>query len=211
MFRWLEALTSKLATRRWPLVRVADLRDGWLVRVVGRARGYEGPLPLPLSGGDAATFSLRVYEYRRRARMGQTWGTERVLLEDIDRGPAFWIDDGTGLARVERQGWSELVSTAVTTVGRGPFTGRPQASLERYAEFFGDDARVPFRGFGGGYEYQEQAIPEGARVEVTGLARQVGEIAPASGAGSYRTAPKLFVIEPPSRDKLRIRLLRDVG
>lgn len=114
---WLDpANVYRRRVQRTPLGRIADLHDGQYVRIVGQARGEDGPRPLPLSGGHAATFTLRV----RRVVYNSQGPDEATLLDDVDCATSLWIDDGTGLARVERRGWSRLVGAKKTEFGRLP-------------------------------------------------------------------------------------------
>jgi len=180
---------------RMPATPFGEIRDGAIVRVVGRALADGEPWRTPLGGLEAASVTWRVSEYSDESGRFD-------LLEDVDFGDVFWLEDDAGQrVRVERQGAS--------VIGRRPLTlnGKPTAEMLAHVEAFFEsrsmEAHGHFYGFDLAHIYREFVVPVGALVSVTGAA-QLTPGAEGITTDGYRGAPHRVTLVPPSSKSLRI-------
>ncbi|MCC6877758.1 MAG: hypothetical protein IT378_25840 [Sandaracinaceae bacterium] len=184
---------------------MADLREGTIAKVVGTVRPLEEPLMAPFTGRACAGF--RVAGYRREASRREG----PVLLDDVEEGHRFYLDDETGTVRVDRKGYCKLYLSTLR-ITHGSQHGAAQ-HIERYFARYGQERRTFFESFSatGGidllapteFSYYEQVILLGARVAVLGVVRSTGEAAPETGrAAGYRDRRTLMAIEPPDDARL---------
>lgn len=78
-----------------PRKKIADVRDGELVRIVGKVALHGEALTAPVSGRQCAFYEARVEEKHQQEDRA-SWKT---IVEEI-RGSDFVIDDGSGRARI---------------------------------------------------------------------------------------------------------------
>lgn len=201
MLEWVGSLHFRWRARGARAARVRDLADGALVRVRGVAEADGEPWLLPLSGHDAVTFTLRAESH------SGTGGAETpsAVIDEVDRGQTFYVRDESGRVLVDRKGWSTLYR-ARTFRWSGAREPALEARLEDYFSRYGHEERALFRGFGPNEHYAERAVPVGATVTVVGVARVAQTPMAPDGAAGYRDLAVRYVIEPPDRGRLLIRV-----
>ncbi len=203
MLSWLKTLFA--SRERWgsngPVCSFDDIKEGELVRVTGRAKPDGAPWLLPFSGREAASWTWRSSRLEQQGEMSRR-NAEWVVVDDIDHGQTFWIEDEDGKkVRIDRGGYSTLFNSVTYGVQSEPGE-RENAAMEEYFERYGRDQSQYFHGFGSEHRYLEQAIPVNGRVTVVGKARFDEGTGPT--AAGYRDAPITIVIEPPDTEKLKI-------
>lgn len=201
----LEELRSRWRLRFTKRTRVAALQVGKIAKVTGTVRVAE-PLVSPFTGQTCACFSVAGYRARHRERP--------ALIDDVDEGQTFLLEDETGTVRIDRKGYSSLL-VMTHTIRTGDELGARQ-NIERYIARHGHENAPFFDGFSGslgtqlvtGWSelwYREQVVRFEARVAVLGVVSDTGELAPDVGrAGGYRDARRLLQIEPPDTAHLVI-------
>jgi len=181
---------------RMPPTPFGEIRDGAIVRVVGRARSDGEPWITPLSGQQAASWTWRASQFLVDGN--RRWD----LLEETDFGQVFWVENEEAQrVRVERKGDSVIRRRPVTLVGKP--RGQARARIDAFLDHSAHRAQDHFYGFGRDYRYREWCVPSGALVSVTGQA----ELAPdAQGlaADGYRGAPHRVTLGPSASDTLII-------
>jgi len=182
---------------RMPATPLGQIRDGAIVRVVGRALADGEPWRTPLSATEAACWSWRVDEYSEESGTGG-WSA----IDDIDFGDVFWLEDERGQrVRVERQGDSVIKRDPVR------LNGKPDADMRTHIDAFLDsysiEAHDHFYGFDRNHSYSELVVPVGALVSVTGVAQLTPDVEGITADG-YRGAPQGVTLRPSSSDPMLI-------
>ncbi|MBZ0119330.1 MAG: hypothetical protein K8H88_20230, partial [Sandaracinaceae bacterium] len=200
-----EAIATRWRLRGTPRTRVADLREGTIAKVVGTLRPIDEPLMAPFTGRSCVGFRVAGYRHEASRREGP------ILLDDVEEGHRFYLDDETGTVRIDRKGYCKLyVPTLRITHGGEHGAAR---HIERYFARYGQERRTFFESFSPAsgidlwaparFTYHEQALLLGARVAVLGVVRSTGEPAPETGrAAGYRDRQILMAIEPPDDARL---------
>jgi len=171
---------------------IAELAPGKIVKIVGRAYAVGAPIVAPFTGRLAAT--LRVNGARLEAR--NRGGPVEVPLDDVDHGHVFYVEDETGVAAVERSGWSTLRVPGVQITDAAE--GNAALHIEQYFGRYGQERRTFFDGFQGSVIYREWVVPEGATVAVLGAVEPArAPIERPSTRGAYRDAPAPMALVPP--------------
>lgn len=178
---------------RAPRTKVRDLADGAIVKVVGRARVLGEPVLAPFTGRSLVALRAMGVRIEQRAR-----SVVQHVLDDIEKGQSFFLEDETGIVRIDRAGFSRLF---VRTFGASESAA---GNVERYFAHYGQHERTLFDGFGPSLYYYERGVEVDAEVAVWGKARATEEAAPAGNRAGYRDASRLFVIEPPANEQLLV-------
>jgi hypothetical protein len=201
----LDELRARWRLRFTKRTRIADLEVGKIAKVVGTARAAE-PLVSPFTGQTCVCFSVVGYRTRQRE--------QPALIDDVDEGQTFLLEDETGAVRIDRKGYSALL-VPTYTIRTGAELGA-KGNIERYIARHGRENVPFFDGFSaslgtqlvtGGSElwYREQVVRFDSRVAVLGVVSDTGELAPDVGrAGGYRDARRLLQLEPPDTAHLVI-------
>lgn len=186
---------------RWKLYRaratpIAQLVPGQVAKIVGVAGtpGGAPPITTPFLARECVT--MRVVGTRQVSR------SEVELIDDFEDGQFFEVRDETGVARVDRKGWSRLlVSTAHV---HGVLALQERRNLERWTEARGAGADTFFQGWSLGNAYYERSIELGARVAVLGMVVETNEFAASGTSETYRDRPRIRALVPPPDERLLI-------
>jgi hypothetical protein len=179
--------------------RIADAKDGEMVRIVGVLRALpraEGLLRAPLSGREGAHWDVRVLEYVSRGKSGSY--VER-FRESASQ--PFLLEDESGRAIVETAKF-QCAIVRDQNLRSGTFqdaTPEMEAMLGRHGY-----TSTNMLGLNRGFRYEEGVLEPGERVTVLGRARwedDPDDVDAARERGGYRgTAQKRrLVIEASSR------------
>jgi hypothetical protein len=142
-----------------PATRIADLGDGQLGKVVGRARGLTETLAAPISGRRCIYFSVTVEE-RRSTGKSNHW---RTVIREA-RGVPFMLEDDSGRALVDATA-ARIAAEFDGHSQSGTFddpTPAEQAFLDRHGQ---DGQRWLFNRT---LRYREAVIEEGETIAVLG-------------------------------------------
>lgn len=174
-----------------PRVKVREVKEGQVVKVVGRLTYAGEPLSAPVSGRTCAAWHAEVW-----VSGGQDEMTIPERIED-QRTQDFLLTDGTGTALV-RPAFADLVIKQDARFRSGTFhsaTPRLEAFLSRHGQ----------SSMGTGWhtkdiDYREGVLEEGEFVAV--LARGRWEIDPHPGSSGeragYRGEARRLVLVPPA-------------
>lgn len=179
--------------------RIADAKDGEMVRIVGVLRALpsaEGLLDAPLSGREGAHWDVRVLEYVSRGKSGSY--VER-FRESASQ--PFLLEDETGRARVDTTTF-QCAIVRDQNLRSGTFqdaTPEMEALLARHGF-----QSTNMLGLNRGFRYEEGVLEPGERVTVLGRARwevDPDDVDAARERGGYRGAAqkRRLVIEASSR------------
>lgn len=161
------------------LVRISDARDEEMVRVTGRVVPDEGELATaPVSGRPCVAFQLWV-------TAGWSLGRDRIIERDFCF--SFFVDDGSGRARIAERPAVWALATRVEGMGGGD---EVPATLAAWLEenHASDEWRSLRR-----LRWREARIEPGDEVAVVGIAH-VG-IDVHGDAATYRDVPKSVTID----------------
>lgn len=197
---WLINWWNGRSLARTGRTRIADLVPGKVAKIVGRAHAVGEPIAAPFTGQPAAT--LRVAGHRIEYRPRQS---PYVRLDDVDFGHAFYVEDESGIAAVERRGWSELIAPGAHITGEDP---RAEQNIDLFFARYGNEHRSFFDGFGLAVFYDEWVIPEGATVAVLGAVEAASAPIERPSMQGYRGHARAMAIVPPARGKLLISVDR---
>jgi hypothetical protein len=171
-------------------VRVADVPDGAVVKLVGRAQAVGRPLHSPARGQPCFFFETVVYEPGERAAeegSGFAWRERARETKSTD----FLVEDETGRALVRAASWLVVSSNRRVVTDFAPSDGAPPelvALLERRGLLRPSAAGGPLP-----LRAVESVLAPGDRVEVIGLARWGLD----PDAAGYRAGPKRLALEVP--------------
>lgn len=172
---------------------------GKTVKIVGRAYAAGAPIIAPFTGRLAATVRVKGTQLERRQRGGPV----EVPIDDVDHGHVFYVEDESGVAAVERGGWSTLRVPGVLITSAS--AGNAGLHIEQYFGRYGQERRTFFHGFGGGTLYREWVVPEGATVAVLGAVEPArAPIERPTKRGAYRDAPAPMALVPPGSARIVI-------
>lgn len=198
MISWLKGLWQGPLgrTRR---TRIADLVPGDTAKIVGRAYAAGAPIFAPFTGRPVATLRVKGTRLQHRQRGGPI----EVLLDDVDHGHVFYVEDESGVAVVERGGWSILRVPGVQITGAAE--GDVALHIEEYFARYGQERRTFFHGFGSSLIYREWVVPEGATVAVLGAVEPArAPIERPSARGAYRDAALPMALVPPGSARILV-------
>jgi hypothetical protein len=155
--------------RKTPAVRIADLGEHSVQKVIGQAEPAGEALVSPFTGRPCVSFRVVGYRWTGSGR-----SRRRELMADEDDGHVFCVRDETGVAWAERRGHSLLLISH-------SYFSRPdpviEGNLDAFFERYGHERRTFFDGFGSDFDYLEQVIAVGARIAVVGRVERM-ETAP---------------------------------
>lgn len=159
---WFNADTkAKRKIKNTPIVSVADIQEGALVKVVGAVDCAGEPMPAPLSGRPCTFFRIKVSEYRSRGKSG----SYVTIIDDTD-GIEFIVSDSTGgafvdpsLVRAVLEVDAKFNSGLMKTAGE---------NLEAYLSAHGRSSKGWV--FNKRMKYYEGVIEPGETVAVVGIA-----------------------------------------
>ena len=159
---WFNADTkAKRKIKNTPVVSVADIQEGTLVKVVGAVDCASEPMQAPLSGRACTFFRIKVSEYRRRGK-NSSWVT---IIDDTD-GIEFIVSDSTGGAFVD----PSLVRAVLDQDAKfnsGLMSGAGE-NLEAYLSAHGRSSKGIV--FNKSMKYHEGIVEPGEVVAVVGIA-----------------------------------------
>ncbi|HEX2571379.1 MAG TPA: hypothetical protein VH877_17605 [Polyangia bacterium] len=164
--------------------RIAAVRDGNVVKVVGELLYWGRPIVAPLSGRTCAFYSLVILKCEPPFSSGpQEW----VELLREERGVDFLVGDGSGVALV-RAGVEGTVLSSLVPDKKGSKTSFPNDGLRRLVVDRGLErplSDVTLRAY-------EGVLEAGDRVAVGGLGRWHAD---PEGVGGYREAGLRLVLQ----------------
>lgn len=149
----------KRKIRTTPKSRIADLKDGDIVKIVGRTKSDKALVTSPITNRECIYYHMTIDE---KTVAGYRDGWETVVIDR--KGNDFWIVDDSGQAYIEMD-LPELFITMDTQLSSGVLfetTPRLEAVLANYG--LRSKGRILNRNF----EYREGALEEGEKVAVVG-------------------------------------------
>lgn len=185
---WLsEAEQTKRAIRSLPRTPIRDVRDGELVRIVGKLRYLAEPTVAPLSGRRCAYFEARAFE-----KQGRSGLTERAMEGG---GVEFLLEDETGRAVID----PVLLRAAVVEDVKSQSgiwmepSPRMEAFLTRHAL-----ATTGALGLHKAIFYREGVFEEGETITVVGLGTSELDPSERTSMSSYRSRSMRLRISAPA-------------
>jgi len=162
---------GRRALERTPRTPIGEVRQGEMVKVVGKVRFATEPLRAPMSDRPCVCWHVRVQE----ARQGAQGGSWTDVLDEVE-GQDFLLDDGTGVALVRG------VMPEATLASSGPWIDNYVDDFSPKVEEFLGSRGEQVRGalVKRVMRYEERILDEGAQVAVLGMGRQEGVPAGAS-------------------------------
>jgi hypothetical protein len=191
--RWRLSRALKKAAR----VPLADVRDGDVVRVTGRARAAEEePFGAPLSGRACLAYEVEVEEYVQHGRSGK-W---KSIIHETDHVDAFWLVEPRARARVQCVPASLVLDRDAKF--RSGVLREPDQTLIAYLANHGQQHQGMI--FNRNLRYREGIIEPGEEVTVLAVARSEPDPDPASTADGYRGRAMRMVLRSPAHGDLII-------
>ena len=99
---------AKRALRRVAHVKIADVRDGVLVKLIGTVKGAAAPLTSPNRREECVYYHAWYEELRRGNKGGVGW----VSIGDEQHGCDFLLEDESGVATIAGEGLDSLLDPA---------------------------------------------------------------------------------------------------
>jgi hypothetical protein len=150
---------------RLPVTRIADAKDGELVRIAGVLRVVGEPLIAPLSGRSCAYFVATVQEVGFEGGSTREGWVDRFVERDVRN---FVVEDTTGRARVETERFEAFCMRDVQR-GTGPFRDATPELAKMLARH--EMKSTGDLGMNRQLRFEEGSLEDGERVTVIGRAR----------------------------------------
>ncbi len=188
LLRWWfsEAEKTKRAIRSTPKKPIRYVREGEVVKIVGRIKYLAKPMQAPLTGRLCAYFEARALE-----RHGKNSYREVAMEKG---GVEFLVDDGTGHAVVDPL----MLRAAVVHDNRANsgFLREPDARMETFLSKHGQVPTSAF-GFNKRMVYKEGVFEQGETIAIVGMGRFEDDPDETATTAGYRLRPKrLRIIAP---------------
>lgn len=167
--------------RRAPRVRVADARDGAQVKLIGRLRHVEPPIPAPLSLRPCAYYQVVVRQRKSRGDSSH-WKT---IIDEQRCVARFLLEDESGTALIETD-QLQVKLDQDTQLSSGTFNDA-SPELEAFLTSRGQQSRGWV--FNKTLRYLEGVLEEGEVVVVQGLCHLEPDPDPARAGAGYRDRP----------------------
>jgi hypothetical protein len=178
--------------RRMPTASLRNVRDGEIVRLVGKLGGVPELLVAPLTRRPCAHYQVTVEEEDRNGRSREIFRETR--LQD------FQLVDPSGARSMVYTDHALFLVKPQATIHSGTLLPAPSKELEEFAAARGIQLRGVF--FRHALVFRETVLLEGTLIAVGGTARW--EPDPEPGSAGYRETPMRLVLVGGSSEPLII-------
>lgn len=185
------------ALKKAPRLKIAQVKDGQLAKIVGRLRYLEAePLWAPLTGRGCAYYEVTVEQEKSNNRSSH-WET---IISDSDYHTTFLIEDDSGRAVVELDLPSVLL-TMDAHFSSGVLLD-PSPTLKDYLAEHGESGEGWI--FNKSLRYKEGVLEQGELVAVRGRCTWEHDPDPDAVTGGYREMPRRLRISLPQEADLLV-------